>query len=172
MAMAISCSPRLLIADEPTTALDVTIQAQIIELLAKVSKDEGSSVLFVTHDMGLVARFADRVAVMYGGRIVEIGPTDRIFESPRHPYTRGLLESIPSISGDRPERLSQVEGTPPDLAFLPKGCSFAARCPLAEETCLAERPESLIVESNHAAACHMTETVASLGERRLFDVKD
>ncbi len=172
IAMAMACSPRLLIADEPTTALDVTIQAQIIELLAKVSKEEGSSVLFVTHDMGLVARFADRVAVMYGGRIIESGPTDQMFENPHHPYTRGLLESIPSITGERPERLSQIEGTPPDLAFLPKGCSFADRCPLSDEVCIETQPASLTVASDHTAACHHSDVVASLGERRLFDAEN
>ncbi|MCC7365109.1 MAG: ABC transporter ATP-binding protein [Dehalococcoidia bacterium] len=153
IAMAVACEPRLLIADEPTTALDVTIQAQIVELLRGISDQLGTAVMFVTHDMGLVARFAHRVAVMYAGRIVEVGPVREIFANPRHPYTRGLLASIPAIDGEKPERLLQIDGTPPDLAALPAGCAFAARCPVAVGHCTVERPPLARLEPNHSAAC-------------------
>jgi oligopeptide/dipeptide ABC transporter ATP-binding protein len=157
IAMAVACRPRLLIADEPTTALDVTIQAQIVALLKNLSEEFGTSVIFVTHDLGLVARFAHRVAVMYAGRIVEIGPVDQIFEDPQHPYTRGLLHSLPAIAGERPERLEQIEGQPPSLAALPEGCAFAARCTASVGRCSNERPELTYRGNGHRAACWVTE---------------
>ncbi|MEZ4503274.1 MAG: ABC transporter ATP-binding protein [Dehalococcoidia bacterium] len=153
IAMAISCEPRLLIADEPTTALDVTIQAQIVALLKRISQERSSSVIFVTHDMGLVARFADRVAVMYAGRIVEMAPVEEIFEAPKHPYTQGLLASIPSIDGDLPERLSQIPGAPPDLATLGAGCSFLPRCGQASERCAEVDPTLVPIEGARSVAC-------------------
>ncbi len=153
IAMAVACRPRLLIADEPTTALDVTIQAQIVALLKSLSVEFGTSVIFVTHDLGLVARFAHRVAVMYAGRIVEIGPVQEIFENPQHPYTRGLLRSLPAIAGERPERLEQIEGQPPSLAALPDGCAFAPRCDLAIGQCSSERPPFSHRADGHRAAC-------------------
>jgi oligopeptide/dipeptide ABC transporter ATP-binding protein len=155
--MAIACEPRLLIADEPTTALDVTIQAQIIELLKDLSARLNSAVIFVTHDMGVVARFAHRVGVMYGGRLVEIGSVHEIFRNPRHPYTRGLLASIPTVGGAMPERLAQIEGTPPDLANLPMGCAFAPRCRAATSRCRQETPRLSRRAGDHFAACLVTE---------------
>ncbi len=156
IATAIACQPRLLIADEPTTALDVTIQAQIVALIKTMSEQLNSAVLFVTHDMGLVARFAHRVAVMYGGRIVESGPVAELFRNPQHPYTQGLLASIPTIGGEKPGRLMQIEGTPPDLAQLPPGCSFAPRCDQAIARCQELCPELSLRGFDHHAACWAT----------------
>jgi peptide/nickel transport system ATP-binding protein len=158
IAMAVACRPRLLIADEPTTALDVTIQAQIVSLLKSLSEEFGTSVIFVTHDLGLVARFAHRVAVMYAGRIVEFGPVEQIFERPQHPYTRGLLHSLPAIAGERPERLEQIDGQPPSLADLPQGCAYAPRCAGAIAACATERPELVYQAEGHRAACWATTT--------------
>ena len=153
IAIAISCNPDLLIADEPTTALDVTIQAQIVALLRRISEEQNSSVVFVTHDMGLVARFADRVAVMYAGRIVETGPVRDLFADPQHPYTRGLLGSIPSIEGVLPKRLTQISGAPPNLAMLGPGCAFAPRCPQLMGRCEEVRPDLELLRPQHLAAC-------------------
>jgi peptide/nickel transport system ATP-binding protein len=157
IAIALSCKPDLIIADEPTTALDVTIQAQIVALLKRLSDETGTAVLFVTHDLGLVARFAQRVAVMYAGRFVEYGRIGDVFANPQHPYTQGLLSSIPSISGPRTERLAQIEGFPPDLRDLGPGCPYAPRCPLAEPACAAERPELTERGPEHVAACWVTQ---------------
>ncbi|MFT5052137.1 MAG: oligopeptide transport system ATP-binding protein [Chlamydiales bacterium] len=140
IAMALLCSPKLLLADEPTTALDVTLQAQILELLADVQRRCGTAILFVTHDLGVVASCADRVQVMYAGRLVESGSTERIFDAPLHPYTQGLLRSVPRLSGDPREPLRGIEGTPPDVADLPAGCAFHPRCSLAVERCMREKP--------------------------------
>ncbi len=153
IAMAIACEPRLLIADEPTTALDVTIQAQIVELLKGISERAHSAVVLVTHDMGLVARFAHRVAVMYAGRMVEIGPINEIFANPKHPYTKALLASVPAVDGEKAERLYQIEGSPPDLTQLPQGCAFADRCPSAMALCRAGVPAPTRVAPGHATAC-------------------
>jgi len=158
IAIAISCKPDLLIADEPTTALDVTIQAQIVALLKRITEEQDSSVIFVTHDMGLVARFADRVAVMYAGRIVEIGAVRELFANPQHPYTRGLLGSIPSIEGELPDRLTQISGSPPNLAMLGPGCAFADRCPVATAHCEEARPMLEVVKPQHQVACWEAET--------------
>jgi oligopeptide/dipeptide ABC transporter ATP-binding protein len=163
IAMAIACEPRLLIADEPTTALDVTIQAQIVELLKDLSARLRSAVIFVTHDMGVVARFADRVGVMYAGRLVELGSVHEIFENPQHPYTRGLLASIPTVGGDMPDRLSQIDGVPPDLAHLPDGCAFAARCERVSGRCRQARPELTTRGIGHFAACFDTDSIAPGG---------
>ncbi|MFN0094006.1 MAG: ABC transporter ATP-binding protein [Dehalococcoidia bacterium] len=153
IAMAVACQPRLLIADEPTTALDVTIQAQVVEILKRIAEQARSAVMLVTHDMGLVARFAHRVAIMYAGRIVEIGPVREIFSNPKHPYTKGLLASIPAVDGEKPDRLYQIEGSPPDLAALPRGCAFAARCPSAVALCEAGVPGPVKIAPGHAVAC-------------------
>lgn len=145
IAMALACDPQLLIADEPTTALDVTIQAQILELLAKLQAERGMAILFVTHNLGVVAEIADRVAVMYAGRIVEIGPVAAVFERPRHPYTQGLLRSVPRLGQATALRqaftpLPTIPGSVPSLSNLPAGCSFAPRCPLRIEACEAGVP--------------------------------
>ncbi len=153
IAMALSCNPKLLIADEPTTALDVTIQAQILELMMTLSRDFGTALMLITHNMGVVARFADRVNVMYAGRIRESGPADDIFEAPRHPYTVGLLSSIPRFDqGDR-ERLRVIEGEIPDPAELPTGCSFRPRCPWVVEKCVNEEASLESVGPDHLANC-------------------
>jgi oligopeptide/dipeptide ABC transporter ATP-binding protein len=138
-AMAIAAPPRLLIADEPTTSLDLTIQAQYLQLLEELQQKHGLAMIFITHNLGIVSRICDRVAVMYAGRIVEMGPVRQIFTSPAHPYTRALLESIPRL-GARMRRLTAIEGQPPDLARLPAGCAFAPRCPQAMERCRVEEP--------------------------------
>jgi peptide/nickel transport system ATP-binding protein len=153
IAMALSCKPDLLIADEPTTALDVTIQAQIVALLRNLSENMGVAVLFVTHDLGLVARFADRIAVMYAGRIQEYGPVRSIFRKPLHPYTKGLLRSTPAIAGDRVRRLAQIDGAPPDMKVLPVSCAFAPRCPSAMDICTTLAPAMETVEPEHGVAC-------------------
>jgi oligopeptide/dipeptide ABC transporter ATP-binding protein len=140
LAMALSCGPRLLLADEPTTALDVTVQAQIIALLNGLADQMNMAVIFVTHDLGLVARFADRVAVMYAGRFVEVATTTTLFARPQHPYTRGLLASIPAITGERPARLSQIPGSPPDVLNPGPGCPFEPRCAYAIQSCTEQRP--------------------------------
>ena len=140
IAIALSCNPRLLLADEATTALDVTIQAQILELIKRLSSELGTAVIIITHNLGVVARYADRVNVMYAGKIIERGSADEIYENPRHPYTRGLLGSVPRLDVDREDRLASIEGMPPDLDRLPPGCSFVPRCPHADDRCRAEYP--------------------------------
>jgi oligopeptide/dipeptide ABC transporter ATP-binding protein len=140
IAMALSCGPCLLIADEPTTALDVTIQAQIVELMHELKTDLKMSVLWITHDLGVVASLADRVLVMYAGHIVEIGPVDVIYSQPHHPYTAGLLASIPLLTAPVTEMLATIEGAPPDLVNVPPGCAFAPRCHLAMDRCRQEAP--------------------------------
>jgi oligopeptide/dipeptide ABC transporter ATP-binding protein len=150
-AIALACNPSLLIADEPTTALDVTVQAQYLGLLKDIQRESGMSMLFVTHDFGVVARMCDRVAVMYAGRIVECAPTREIFAQPRHPYTRALLDCLPTVDGPVHE-LTSIEGQPPDLARLPSGCRFAPRCPLAIDTCRSYPVESVVVPE-HRVSC-------------------
>jgi oligopeptide transport system ATP-binding protein len=139
IAMALACEPELLLADEPTTALDVTIQAQVLELIQRLTRELGTAVVLVTHDLGVVAGVADTVAVMYGGRIVEYADVETLFANPRHPYTRGLLASVPRL--DTRADLVPVEGMPPDLADLPPGCAFAPRCPHVMDQCRAAYPE-------------------------------
>ena len=151
-AIAISCEPRLLIADEPTTSLDVTIQAQYLNLLRELQREHGLALIFITHNLGIVARMCDRVAVMYAGRLVEIGPVRRIFDSPAHPYTRALLESIPRLADSR-ARLTAIDGQPPDLAALPTGCAFHPRCPKVEDRCRREVPTDVTVAEDHRARC-------------------
>jgi oligopeptide/dipeptide ABC transporter ATP-binding protein len=151
-AMAIACEPRLIIADEPTTSLDVTIQAQYLNLLRELQRAHRLALIFITHNLGIVAKMCDAVAVMYAGRLVEGGPVRTIFSAPAHPYTRALLESIPRMSDGR-DRLTAIDGQPPDLAALPPGCSFAARCAEAVERCRVERPPAFRLAPDHTAAC-------------------
>lgn len=153
IAMALSCNPQLLIADEPTTALDVTIQAQILELIAKLRKEFNTAVILITHDMGVVAGVSDRIVVMYAGRPIETASTDVLFEHPRHPYTLGLLNSIPRLDEERKERLVPIQGLPPDLISLPAICPFAPRCAFAIDRCREGVPELRTVGPDHYAAC-------------------
>ena len=153
IAMALSCNPRLLIADEPTTALDVTIQAQILEMLQRLSAEMGTAVLIITHNLGVIARYASRVNVMYAGKIVESGTAVDLFQNPQHPYTKGLLQSVPQLKQDRGVKLSTIEGTPPDLSALPTGCAFHPRCAYAIDRCRAETPVLEERAPGHAAAC-------------------
>jgi oligopeptide transport system ATP-binding protein len=153
IAMALACQPRLIIADEPTTALDVTVQAQILDLLKELTRETGAALILITHDLGVVARYADDVAVMYGGRIVEQAAAGELYASPRHPYTRGLLASIPRLDGEAGARLVPISGSPPDLAALPPGCAFAPRCPRADAACAAQRPALRPLSATHLGAC-------------------
>jgi len=151
-AIGISCEPRLLIADEPTTSLDLTIQAQYLNLLRELQRAHGLALIFITHNLGIVAKMCDRVAVMYAGRMVEAGPVKAMFDHPAHPYTRALLESIPRMRDAR-QRLTAIEGQPPDLARLPAGCAFQPRCPVAVDRCRTEAPPDIVVAPTHAARC-------------------
>ena len=159
IAIALACQPRLLIADEPTTSLDVTIQAQILELMKDLQKRLGAAIILITHDLGIVANLADRVLVMYAGRIIESGSSDDVFYHPAHPYTWGLLRSVPGIDSDKSQRLVSVDGTPPDLFAPPAGCAFAVRCERAMRLCYERYPEEHEVEAAarggavHKAAC-------------------
>jgi oligopeptide transport system ATP-binding protein len=153
IAIALLCGPELLIADEPTTAVDVTVQAQVLELIRELQRGSSMSVLLVTHDLGVVAGMAHRVAVMYAGRIVELAPTLELFEQPRHPYTRGLLASIPRMDTPRERALQPIPGLPPDLSNLPPGCPFRPRCPLAFERCAEAHPELEALSDSHAVRC-------------------
>jgi len=155
IAMALACEPRLIIADEPTTALDVTVQAQILDLLKNQAVEAGSALILITHDLGVVARYADRVVVMYGGRIVETAPARQLYRNPRHPYTRGLMTSIPRLDGDTNLRLVPIDGQPPDLSRLPPGCAFATRCQSATSRCHVERPALEPVGDRHFKACFL-----------------
>ena len=165
-AIAISCQPSLLIADEPTTSLDVTIQAQYLRLLKDIQRETNLALIFVTHDLGIVAKLCDRVAVMYAGRIVETGTTREIFNRPRHPYTIGLLNCLPTLKRGR-EPLVAIEGQPPDLAHVPNGCSFAPRCALAREDCEQTRPRLEAVGLDHLVACFRAEETATVGVTRV-----
>ena len=151
-AMAISCEPRLLIADEPTTSLDLTIQAQYLNLLRELQREHGLALIFITHNLGIVAKMCDHVAVMYAGRLVEFGPVRKIFDAPAHPYTRALLQSIPRFADTR-ERLTAIGGQPPDLSSLPLGCAFHPRCPDAIDRCRVEAPPETQLQSGHTARC-------------------
>ena len=150
IALALAANPKLIVADEPTTALDVSIQAQIIQLLKRLCRDHGTAVMLVTHDMGVIAETADRVAVMYAGRIVEIGPVADVIHRPQHPYTVGLMGSIPSIVDER-SRLTQIDGAMPRLTAIPSGCAFHPRCPQAFERCRRELPDLAAAGATHAA---------------------
>ena len=160
IAMALSCNPKLLLADEPTTALDVTIQAQILELLTRLTRELGTSVIIITHNLGVVARYADRVNVMYAGKIVESATALELYGQPRHPYTLGLLTSVPRLDQTRKEKLEPIEGMPPDLVRMPPGCSFRVRCRFSVDRCAEEVPPLLPVGSSHHSACWEWERVA------------
>ena len=175
IAMALSCSPELLIADEPTTALDVTIQAQILELLDSLRVDVGAAVILITHDIGVVAGLADRVMVMYAGRTVERATTLDLFDRPQHPYTWGLMGSVPRLDGDKPKRLAAIPGQPPSLMALPPGCSFAPRCQHRFDACDLARPalearageghlDACLLPADARAAAHATQLAAARGE--------
>jgi peptide/nickel transport system ATP-binding protein len=151
IAMALSCDPALLVADEPTTALDVTVQAGILDLVRRLRAKHRSAVVFITHDMGVVSELADRVMVMYAGRVVERGTRTELFSDPRHPYTSALLGSIPPLTGQKPRRLPAIPGSPPSLLRLPQGCAFGPRCPVRYGPCEAGKPG--VGKDAHAAAC-------------------
>ncbi|MDW8326474.1 MAG: ABC transporter ATP-binding protein, partial [Anaerolineales bacterium] len=153
IAIAIACGPKLLIADEPTTALDVTIQAQIVDLVLRLQKELGMAVIWITHDLGIVAGMADRVVVMYAGRVVETAPLDELYERPQHPYTIGLLGALPRLDERKTTRLANIPGAPPDLRMEPRYCQFAFRCNYAFDRCWAEHPPLLPVGRGHYAAC-------------------
>ena len=153
IAMSLACEPRLIIADEPTTALDVTVQAQILELLKELTRQSASSLVLITHDLGVVARYADRVNVMYAGRVVERGPARDIYNTPKHPYTIGLMQSIPRLDDDAGSRLVPIDGQPPDLSNLPPGCPFNPRCRNAIERCREKLPPLTQVNGEHWKAC-------------------
>lgn len=164
IAMGLACQPKLIIADEPTTALDVTIQAQILELMKTIQKQMQTSIILITHDLGVVAGMADRVVVMYGGQVVETGTVDQIFYEPSHPYTKALLASLPKISKGPQKRLNSIEGTPPDLAHPPHGCAFCARCPFAMQVCKDYPPSLLDLQREHHSRCflHYPQAAAQL----------
>jgi oligopeptide/dipeptide ABC transporter ATP-binding protein len=157
IAMALSCNPSLIIADEPTTALDVTIQAQLLELLKDLTNEMGTSMLLITHDLGIVARYAHIVHVMYAGKIVEKASIETLYSYPRHPYTMALMASIPRIDQDCRKKLTPVQGNPPDLFNIPKGCAFHPRCPKKQEKCMEETPKLIPLANNHETACWIYE---------------
>lgn len=153
IAMALSCNPRLIIADEPTTALDVTIQAQILDLMKALTTEFGVALIVITHNLGVVARYADRVNIMYAGKVIERGSAGEIYANPRHPYTVGLLRSVPRLDLPRRAKLDPIEGQPPDLINLPAGCSFRARCRWAIDKCATDIPELMETGDGHLSAC-------------------
>ncbi len=165
IAIALSCQPKLLIADEPTTALDVTIQAQIIDLMKRLQRKIGSSIILITHDLGVVADIADRVVVMYAGIVVETGTVDDVFANPHHPYTWGLMASMPRLDLAEQQELLPIPGAPPDLISPPKGCPFAARCRHAMKVCTEYMPEMTVISSTHQAACWLEHTMAPKAEK-------
>ena len=162
IAMALSCNPRLIIADEPTTALDVTIQAQILELMQQLARDFGTAMIIITHNLGVVARYADNVNVMYAGRIIETGSAEEIYHNPKHPYTLALLNSVPRLDSSERIRLDAIEGLPPDLVNLPVGCSFAPRCKFVYEQCIDETPVLSEAAEGHTSACWRHKEVQQL----------
>jgi oligopeptide/dipeptide ABC transporter ATP-binding protein len=166
-AIGISCEPRLLIADEPTTSLDLTIQAQYLKLLSDLQREHDLALIFITHNLGIVAKMCDTLAVMYAGRVVEYGPVSRVFNDPVHPYTRALLNSIPRMT-DPDQRLTAIEGQPPDLSALPPGCSFAPRCPNVMARCRNEEPPAFVPEEGRGARCWLAEPVEAGPELRRF----
>lgn len=165
IAMALACEPELIIADEPTTALDVTIQAQILDLLKNIQKERNTSVILITHDLGVVAEVADRVAVMYAGMVIESGTVHEIFENPKHPYTLGLLQSVPRLEVLGKERLVPIGGAPPDLFSPPKGCPFAARCPYTMEVCMDYMPKIDPISETHTVSCWLNDPRAPKQKR-------
>ena len=173
IAMGLSNRPEILIADEPTTALDVTVQAQILQLLRDLNRDLGTSIILITHNLGVVAGLCSRVVVMYAGEIVEQGSTEQIFDAPQHPYTWALLRSLPRVDADRRERLRSIEGLPPDLIAPPTGCKFNPRCPFRLERCFSEAPELKPVGDGQVAACWVTmkRAYAEMGAGSLLDTR-
>ena len=163
IAMALACNPKMLIADEPTTALDVTIQAQILDLLQELEEQYHTSIVLITHDMGVVATVCQRIAIMYGGLIMETGTSDEIFYDPKHPYTKALLRAIPSTELKEGERLQAIEGLPPSLIDPPAGCPFAERCEYATERCRMELPSYHTFSDTHRAMCHLCEEESRKG---------
>jgi len=159
IAMALSCDPELLIADEPTTALDVTIQAQILELIKDLKARMGTSVILITHDLGVVAGMTDKIIVMYAGKVFEQAPTKELFSTPANPYTRGLLRSVPDPAHEQGKELYQIPGLPPDVAHLPPGCPFAERCDRAEDICRKEFPPFVEINPDHHSLCHFAKEV-------------
>jgi oligopeptide transport system ATP-binding protein len=159
IAMGLSCNPKLLLADEPTTALDVTIQAQILELMAKLSREFGTAVIIITHNLGVVARYAHRVNVMYAGKIVEASTARAVYGEPRHPYTIGLLKSVPRLDQIRKDKLEPIEGLPPDLINMPGGCSFYPRCHYRIDKCRQEEPPLMLAGESHYSACWVMPTI-------------
>lgn len=164
IAMALACKPKLLIADEPTTALDVTIQAQILDLIVELNRELGMSVIFITHDLGVVAELCQRVIVMYLGQIVEEAPVKHLFARPKHPYTKGLLKSIPKMEGARAEKLYVIKGMVPSLHNIPTGCRFAPRCPYADELCQEKMPELTPMQDGSKVRCWHADQVAQTEE--------
>lgn len=160
IAISLACSPKLLIADEPTTALDVTIQAQILDLMKDLQKKMGTSIIMITHDLGVVAEMCDRVVVMYAGKVIEEGTIDEVFYNPQHPYTKGLLRSVPRLDLDRDEPLTPIFGTPPDLLKPPVGCGFAARCECTMKVCMEFDPELTNISDSQRAACWLQHPLA------------
>jgi len=153
IALAVSCNPRLIIADEPTTALDVTIQAQVLEVMKDLANEFGTAIVIITHNLGVVARYAERVIVMYAGRIIESGTAAEVYHDPQHPYTLGLLKSVPRLDEDRPDKLEAIEGLPPLVVDLPDACAFAPRCPYVIDKCHEKMPELLEIKPAHWARC-------------------
>ncbi len=166
IAMALTCDPKLILADEPTTALDVTIQAQILELLKELSRRLGVAMIIITHNLGVVARYADRVNVMYAGKVIESGASIEIYHRPQHPYTLGLLHSVPRLDKPRKEKLDPIEGQPPDLINLPPGCSFRPRCRFAGEKCGEEIPPLTDLGGGHWCACWFAGNLNAEDKRR------
>jgi oligopeptide transport system ATP-binding protein len=168
IAMALSCDPELLIADEPTTALDVTIQAQILELIKDLKARMGTSVILITHDLGVVAGMTDKIIVMYAGKVFEQAPTRELFARPANPYTKGLLRSVPDPAHEQGEPLYQIPGLPPDVAHLPPGCPFAERCDWVEEICRREFPPFVEVADGHHSLCHFARRVYEDSKPEIF----
>lgn len=166
IAIALACDPKVLIADEPTTALDVTIQAQILDLIQKLREELGMGVIWITHDLGVVAGIADRVMVMYGGQVAEHAPVRDLFDNPKHPYTRALMQTIPDISGERPDRLLSIAGQPPVLRARPTACPFAPRCGHVSDKCLSANPPIEDRGGGHDVACWWSPDSATSGEGR------
>jgi oligopeptide/dipeptide ABC transporter ATP-binding protein len=172
IAMALSCNPKLIIADEPTTALDVTIQAQILELMKSLTHEFGVSLLVITHNLGVVARYADRVNIMYAGKIIERGTAREIYANPRHPYTVGLLKSVPRLDLPRRAKLEPIEGQPPDLINLPEGCSFRSRCRWAVDKCATDLPPLMQAGEGHLSACWQADKLGPSALEFLLDLRE
>lgn len=162
IALSLSCNPKLIVADEPTTALDVTIQAQILELMKSLTKEMGVALIVITHNLGVVARYADRVNVMYAGKIIETGTAEQIYHDPHHPYTLGLLASVPRLDQERGTKLIPIDGQPPDLSRLDSGCSFRPRCRFAQDRCAESFPELTNIATGHEARCFRSDEMKEL----------